>query len=72
MIYKKYDFTLELTCDKCHKKKRWKNQGEYPDCNMNGNVIIAKSEGWRIVKHSCHCPKCKLVRNMKEERGEVE
>lgn len=59
MIYKKYDYTLELTCDVCKKFKRWKNQGDYANPNMNGNVIKAKSEGWSIIKYSCKCPKCK-------------
>ncbi len=58
----KYDYTLELTCDKCGKTKKWRNEiDEFSrNSNMKANVDKAKSQGWSIVKHSCKCPKCKV------------
>ncbi len=65
MIYQKYDYTLELNCDGCGKFKRWRNKGEYPQNNMKGNVLKAKSEGWSIIKTTCKCPECKLNKRSK-------
>jgi rubredoxin len=67
MIYKKYDYTLELTCDKCGRKKQWRNNIYNGNCGMKINVMFAKKDGWKIIKTSCCCPYCKLNKSAKLE-----
>ena len=58
MIEKRYDYTLKLFCDVCHVSCAWKNKGEYPHNNMNGNILKAKKDGWLVMRYNCLCPKC--------------
>lgn len=48
MIYKKYDYTLELTCDKCGRTKQWRNKIYNGNCGMKINVMFAKKDGAEI------------------------